>query len=163
MNELQRRVVAGASAEMLGRGGKSAVAETSGMSRNTVIKAEREVLGGVEPLGIVTAPVGCWRPQCCRRSSSAIRWLPACPGWPTPTGSPSPPKMSVGGLRRLGEVTEGAPLYFATAWSVGCVHRPRGGEFRTGQRVLFLWDVSLDFWIGVSRLARASTSGWRVV
>jgi hypothetical protein len=45
MNELQRRVVAGASAEMLGRGGKTAVAETSGMSRNTVIKAEREVLG----------------------------------------------------------------------------------------------------------------------
>jgi hypothetical protein len=28
---------------MLGRGGKSAVASASGMSRNTVIKAEREV------------------------------------------------------------------------------------------------------------------------
>jgi transposase len=49
MNERQRRVVAGASAEMLGRGGKTAVAEASGMSRNTVIKAEREVGIGIEP------------------------------------------------------------------------------------------------------------------
>ena len=42
MNELQRRVVAGAAAEMLGRGGKTAVATASGMSRNTVIKAEAD-------------------------------------------------------------------------------------------------------------------------
>jgi hypothetical protein len=49
LNELQRRVVAGAMAEALGRGGKTAVAETSGMSRNTVIKAEREVGDGIDP------------------------------------------------------------------------------------------------------------------
>ena len=49
LNELQRRVVAGAMAEALGRGGKSAVAEASGMSRNTVIKAEREVREGLDP------------------------------------------------------------------------------------------------------------------
>ena len=49
LNELQRRVVAGAMSAELGRGGKSAVAAASGMSRNTVIKAEREVLAGVEP------------------------------------------------------------------------------------------------------------------
>ncbi|HUY72588.1 MAG TPA: ISAzo13 family transposase, partial [Gaiellaceae bacterium] len=49
LNELQRRVVAGAMAVELGRGGKSAVAEASGMSRNTVIKAEREVRSGVAP------------------------------------------------------------------------------------------------------------------
>ena len=49
MNEVQRRVVAGAASEMLGRGGKSAVAAASGMSRNTVIKAEREVAAGIEP------------------------------------------------------------------------------------------------------------------
>ena len=46
---MQRRVVVGAMAEALGRGGKSAVAEASGMSRNTVIKAEREVIEGIEP------------------------------------------------------------------------------------------------------------------
>jgi hypothetical protein len=49
MNELQRRVVAGAAAAMLGRGGKTAVATASGMSRNTVIKAEAEVAGGIAP------------------------------------------------------------------------------------------------------------------
>jgi hypothetical protein len=51
LNERQRRVVAGAMAEALGRGGKTAVAECSGMSRNTVIKAEREVTEGIEPAG----------------------------------------------------------------------------------------------------------------
>ena len=49
LNEVQRRMVAGAMAVGLGRGGKSAVAEASGMSRNTVIKAEREVEAGTEP------------------------------------------------------------------------------------------------------------------
>lgn len=34
---------------MLGRGGKTAVAGASGMSRNTVIKAESEVAAGIEP------------------------------------------------------------------------------------------------------------------
>jgi hypothetical protein len=62
MNELQRRVVAGAVAEMLGRGGKSAVAEASGMSRNTVIKAEREVAGGIEPSDRLRPPGGGDRP-----------------------------------------------------------------------------------------------------
>ena len=49
MNEMQRRVVSGAAAQMLGRGGKTAVAAASGMSRNTVIKAESEVAAGIEP------------------------------------------------------------------------------------------------------------------
>ena len=49
LNEMQRRVVAGAMAVGLGRGGKSAVATASGMSRNTVIKAEREVETGISP------------------------------------------------------------------------------------------------------------------
>ena len=42
-------MVAGAMAVTLGRGGKSAVAEASGMSRNTVIKAAQEVASGKEP------------------------------------------------------------------------------------------------------------------
>jgi len=58
MDELQRRVVAGAAAEMLGRGGKSAVAEASGMSRNTVIKAESEVVSGIDPSSRLRAPGG---------------------------------------------------------------------------------------------------------
>jgi transposase len=47
LNERQRRVVAGAAAQLLGN--KSVVAEAAGMSRNTVIKAEGEVAGGMEP------------------------------------------------------------------------------------------------------------------
>jgi transposase len=49
LNELQRRVVAGAMARVLGRGGKTRVADASGMSRNTVIKAVAEVEAGIEP------------------------------------------------------------------------------------------------------------------
>jgi len=62
MNEVQRRVVAGATAEMLGRGGKTAVATASGMSRNTVIKAEAEVAVGIEPSVRLRAPGGGDRP-----------------------------------------------------------------------------------------------------
>jgi hypothetical protein len=56
VNEVQRRVVAGAMAELLGRGGKTAVADASGMSRNTVIKAEGEVARGIEPSTRLRAP-----------------------------------------------------------------------------------------------------------
>src|SRR5664280_2624603 len=58
MNEVQRRVVAGATAEMLGRGGKTAVAVASGMSRNTVIKAGAEVEAGIESSVRLRAPGG---------------------------------------------------------------------------------------------------------
>lgn len=47
LNEKQRRVVAGAMAAALGRGGKTAVAVASGLSRNTVIKAVRELEAGI--------------------------------------------------------------------------------------------------------------------
>ncbi len=62
MNEVQRRVVAGAMARALGRGGKTAVAETSGLSRNTVIKAQAEVEAGLEPSERLRAPGGGDRP-----------------------------------------------------------------------------------------------------
>jgi transposase len=62
LNERQRRVVSGACSRMLGRGGKSAVASASGMSRNTVIKAEREVEDGIEPSERLRAKGGGDRP-----------------------------------------------------------------------------------------------------
>jgi transposase len=58
LNEVQRRVVAGAAAEMFGRGGKTAVANASGMSRNTVIKAEGEIAAGIDPSSRLRAPGG---------------------------------------------------------------------------------------------------------
>ncbi len=56
LNEVQRRVVAGSMARALGRGGKSAVASASGLSRNTVIKAQAEVEAGIEPSDRLRAP-----------------------------------------------------------------------------------------------------------
>jgi len=47
LNERQRRVVAGAAADLLGN--KTVVAGAAGMSRNTVIKAQAEVVAGMEP------------------------------------------------------------------------------------------------------------------
>ena len=56
LDERQRRVVAGAMSEMLGHGGKTAVATASGMSRNTVIKAQSEVEAGIEPSSRLREP-----------------------------------------------------------------------------------------------------------
>jgi hypothetical protein len=56
LNEVQRRVVAGAMATALGRGGKTVVAEASGLGRNTVTKGEREVAAGIEPSVRLRAP-----------------------------------------------------------------------------------------------------------
>jgi len=47
---------------MLGRGGKTAVAAASGMSRNTVIKAEAQVAAGIAPSARLRAPGGGDRP-----------------------------------------------------------------------------------------------------
>jgi len=43
-------------ADVLGRGGKTAVATASGMSRNTVIKAQGEVVAGIEPSARLREP-----------------------------------------------------------------------------------------------------------
>jgi len=63
LNEVQRRVVAGATSEMLGRGGKTAVATAAGMSRNTVIKAEAEVAAGIVPSDRLRASGGGDKPM----------------------------------------------------------------------------------------------------
>jgi transposase len=58
LDEVQRRIVAGAVARSLGHGGKTAVARASGMSRNTVIRGYREVEAGCGPSGRVRAVGG---------------------------------------------------------------------------------------------------------
>lgn len=55
MNEVQR-VVGGSMAAALGRGGKTRVAEASGLSRSTVIKAQPEVKARIEPSPRVRGP-----------------------------------------------------------------------------------------------------------
>jgi Rhodopirellula transposase DDE domain len=56
LDERQRRLMAGAAAVMLGRGGQARVAEASGMSRNTVITGMREIAEGAGPSTRVRAP-----------------------------------------------------------------------------------------------------------
>ena len=46
LNELQYRVVAGATSELLGRGRKSAMVLAAGLSRSTVTHGESEVAAG---------------------------------------------------------------------------------------------------------------------
>lgn len=62
LDERQRRIVVGATARALGRGGIVAVAEGSGMSRSTVQKAVGEIDAGVEVSARVRPP-GAGRPR----------------------------------------------------------------------------------------------------
>src|SRR3974390_3050357 len=55
LDERQRRVMLGATAEMLGRGGQARVTEASGASRSTVIAGMKEVKTGVGPSDRVRA------------------------------------------------------------------------------------------------------------
>jgi len=56
LDERERRLVAGALARSLGRGGPTRVAEASGLSRNTVISGAREMADGAGPSARVRAP-----------------------------------------------------------------------------------------------------------
>jgi len=56
VDERQRRLLVGAVATMLGRGGQARVTEASGMSRSTVIAGMKELVAGPERSDRVRAP-----------------------------------------------------------------------------------------------------------
>lgn len=58
LDERQRRLVVGAAAVMVGRGGKTRVAGLSGISRPTVAKGAAEISAGAKVTGRVRAPGG---------------------------------------------------------------------------------------------------------
>jgi Rhodopirellula transposase DDE domain len=62
LDERQRRLVLGAEAAELGRGGITVVAQATGVHPDTVAKGCRELDGGVEPSGRVRAPGGGRKP-----------------------------------------------------------------------------------------------------
>jgi len=62
LDERQRRVLAGATARALGRGGIAAVAEAAEMSRSTLQKAVGEIDAGVEVSARIR-PLGAGRPR----------------------------------------------------------------------------------------------------
>jgi hypothetical protein len=56
LDERQSRLLLGSFARLLGRGGKTVVAEAAGVSRSTVIAGAKEVAGGAGPSGRVRQP-----------------------------------------------------------------------------------------------------------
>ena len=62
LDERQRRLLLGAEAAELGRGGIKAVALATGVHPDTVAKGARELEGGAEPSGRVRAPGGGRKP-----------------------------------------------------------------------------------------------------
>ena len=62
LDERQRRLLLGAEAAELGRGGIKAVALATGVHPDTVAKGARELGGGVEPAGRVRVPGGGRKP-----------------------------------------------------------------------------------------------------
>ena len=58
LNERQRRLVAAAMVEVLGRGGQARVSAATGMSRNTLIAGAAELAGGAGPSQRVRRPGG---------------------------------------------------------------------------------------------------------
>ena len=102
LNEVQRRVVAGAVASELGHGGKSRVAVASGMSRNTVIKAQGEVEAGIEPSDRLRAPGGGDKPAV-EKQPGLLEALDELV-WPETRGHPmSPLQWTLTSTYRLAE------------------------------------------------------------
>ena len=89
LNERQRRLLAGAQARALGRGGVAAVARASGMSRSTVSSGAGEVDAGPELTERVRRP-GAGRPLAEKRDPGLVDALDALVE-PTARGDPESP------------------------------------------------------------------------
>jgi hypothetical protein len=147
LNEVQRRVVAGSMARALGYGGKTRVAAASGLSRNTVIKAQGEVEAGIAPSDRLRAPGAGDKP--------AIDKQPGLLGaldelvWPETRGSPESPlrwtltstyqlarELAGQGYRASAELVRrllhdmGYSLQAPSKQVEGAQHPDRDGQFR---------------------------------
>ena len=76
LDERQRRLLAGAQARALGRGGIRAVARAIGMRERTVARGARELAAGALPLGRVRAP-GAGRKRLSERDPGLVAALVA--------------------------------------------------------------------------------------
>ena len=86
LDERQRRLLAGAQARALGRGGVTTVARASGMSRSTVRIGTSEIDQGPELTGRVRRP-GAGRPKAAERNPGLLAALDALVE-PTARGDP---------------------------------------------------------------------------
>src|SRR5512132_1677664 len=107
LDERQRRLLAGAQARALGRGGVAVVARTSGMSHSTVHLGIREIDQGPQPAGRIRRP-GAGRPKATDRDPGLLAALDALVE-PTSRGDPmSPLRWTCTSTRNLADA-RGAP------------------------------------------------------
>jgi Rhodopirellula transposase DDE domain len=147
LNERQRRLLAGAQARALGRGGVAAVARASGMSRSTVQSGAREVDEGPEATGRVRRP-GAGRPKLVDSDPALLQNLDDLVE-PTARGDPmSPLRWTCKSTRNLADelTAEGHPVSPNTVAGLlqdmgyslqapskqveGAQHPDRDGQFR---------------------------------
>jgi len=102
LDERQRRLLAGAQARALGRGGVAVVARTSGMSHSTVHLGIREIDQGLKPAGRIRRP-GAGRPKATDRDPGLLQALDALVE-PTARGDPeSPLRWTCKSTRKLAD------------------------------------------------------------
>jgi transposase len=117
LDERQRRLVMGAEARDLGRGGLSMVARAAGVSLPTVRKAVRETSAGAEPTGRVRRPGG-GRKRLADKDPGLVPALEALVD-PETRGDPeSPLRWTTKSTRQLaGALSEGG--HPVSPWTVG--------------------------------------------
>src|ERR687887_1964399 len=147
LGERQRRLLAGAQARALGRGGIAAVARASGMARSTVELGTAEIDQGAVPAGRIRRP-GAGRPKATDRDPGLLQALDALVE-PTARGDPeSPLRWTCKSTRNLAdELTgQGHPVSAKTVGRLlvdlgyslqapskqveGAQHPDRDGQFR---------------------------------
>jgi Rhodopirellula transposase DDE domain len=111
LDERQRRLLAGAQARALGRGGIAAVARPSGMARSTVQSGTREVEGGPAVSGRVRQP-GAGRPKVTERDPGLLAALDALVEPDTRGDRMSPLRWTATSTRTLAEelTAQGHPV-----------------------------------------------------
>ena len=147
LDERQRRLLAGAQARALGRGGVTTVARASGMSRSTVRIGTTEIDQGPEQTGRVRRP-GAGRPKAAERNPGLLAALDALVE-PTARGDPmSPLRWTCKSTRKLADeltaqghpvsartvaellVDMGYSLQATSKQTEGAQHPDRDGQFR---------------------------------
>jgi hypothetical protein len=147
LDERQRRLLAGAQARALGRGGVAVVARASGMSHSTVHLGISEIDQGPQPAGRVRRP-GAGRPKATDRDPGLLQALDALVE-PTARGDPqSPLRWTCKSTRTLADelTAQGHPVSARTVARLlggmdyslqapskqveGAQHPDRDGQFR---------------------------------
>lgn len=124
LDEKQRRLVAGAMAQVLGRGGATVVAVAAGMSRNTVIAGRKAAEAGEEPTGRVRREGG-GRPRLEDTDPTLLQDLDDLVE-PDARGDPmSPLRWTLKSTRQLARALQGMG-HQISYWTVGFLLKEMG-------------------------------------